>query len=176
MHSVGTDSSGKWGVFMNSKMADGNLDLHRALAGPTLYTNIDVGIGTQALYSGGPSTSGPNALAGTTWWTIKRWTTKSKPPCLLQPACLQAACACHHRSGRNAGSCYRAKAVMLSYILLASLTLFHLPPTACSRKAVEPNDSDAKPGACSFGPAINLVGVNIIPSKVGPAHCSVPAG
>ncbi|KAI3429363.1 hypothetical protein D9Q98_005458 [Chlorella vulgaris] len=106
MHSVGTDSSGKWGVFMNSKMADGNLDLHRALAGPTLYTNIDVGIGTRALYSGGPSTSGPNALAGTTWWTIK------------------------------------------------------------SRKAVEPNDSDAKPGACSFGPAINLVGVNIIPSKV----------
>jgi hypothetical protein len=53
-------------------MADGNMDLHRALAGPTLYTNIDAGIGTNALYSGGPSTSGPNALAGTTWWNIRR--------------------------------------------------------------------------------------------------------
>lgn len=43
----------------------------RALAGPTLYTNIDVGLGSNALASGGPSRSGPNALAGTTWWGIR---------------------------------------------------------------------------------------------------------
>jgi hypothetical protein len=44
----------------------------RALAGPTLYTDIDVGGGSKALYSGGPPASGPSALAGTTWWNIRR--------------------------------------------------------------------------------------------------------
>ena len=29
LHDVGTDSSGKFSVFMNGKMSDGNLDLHR---------------------------------------------------------------------------------------------------------------------------------------------------
>lgn len=71
MHDVGTGSSGKFGVYMNGVTSDGNLDLHRALAGPTLYTNIDVGLGSNALASGGPSRSGPNALAGTTWWGIR---------------------------------------------------------------------------------------------------------
>ncbi len=42
------------------------------LSGPTLYTNINVGKGTNALYSGGPSRSGANAAAGTTWWFIQR--------------------------------------------------------------------------------------------------------
>ena len=156
MHSVGTDSSGKWGVFAGEsqvapqrgtavpglhgalplhvlhaaqpvrawmllmlwvvlaaadlKFRDGNLDLHRcgagragagvagrhrgqvegaspavcltharhpchcrALSGPTLYTDIDVGLGTNALWSGGPRASGANAAAGTTWWNIRRW-------------------------------------------------------------------------------------------------------
>lgn len=45
----------------------------RALSGPTLYTDIDVGVGTDALLSGGPPNSGPNAVAGTTWWNIMRW-------------------------------------------------------------------------------------------------------
>ncbi|EFN59950.1 hypothetical protein CHLNCDRAFT_133034 [Chlorella variabilis] len=71
MHSVGTDSSGKWGVFADLKFRDGNLDLHRALSGPTLYTDIDVGLGTNALWSGGPRASGANAAAGTTWWNIR---------------------------------------------------------------------------------------------------------
>lgn len=44
----------------------------RGLSGPTLYTNINVGKGTNALYSGGPSRSGANAAAGTTWWFIQR--------------------------------------------------------------------------------------------------------
>ncbi|KAL4434670.1 hypothetical protein ABPG77_002793 [Micractinium sp. CCAP 211/92] len=84
MHDVGTGSSGKFGVYMNGKCTDGNLDLHRALAGPTLYTNIDVGLGTDALHSGGPSRSGPNALAGTTWWGIRSahavdWPQSNKP-------------------------------------------------------------------------------------------------
>ncbi|KAI3429364.1 hypothetical protein D9Q98_005459 [Chlorella vulgaris] len=105
MHDVGTGSSGKWGVFMNGVMADGNMDLHRALAGPTLYTNIDAGIGTNALYSGGPSTSGPNALAGTTWWNIR------------------------------------------------------------SRVATRPPNSKPGEARCAFGPAVNLVGVNLIPSR-----------
>lgn len=69
-HDVGTGSGSKFGVFMDGVMADGNMDLHRALAGPTLYTHIDAGKGTDALSSGGPPASGPNALAGTTWWNI----------------------------------------------------------------------------------------------------------
>ncbi|KAL4458833.1 hypothetical protein ABPG75_013698 [Micractinium tetrahymenae] len=71
MHDVGTDTSSKFSVVMDSKLKDGNLDLHRGLSGPTLYTNIDVGRGTNALYSGGPSRSGANAAAGTTWWFIQ---------------------------------------------------------------------------------------------------------
>lgn len=72
LHDVGTGSAGKWGVYTDGTLEDGNLDLHRALAGPTLYTNISVGRGSDPFYSGGPSSSGPNALAGTTWWNIRR--------------------------------------------------------------------------------------------------------
>lgn len=110
MHDMGTGSSGKFGVFQNGVMTDGNLDLHRALSGPTLYTNIDVGVGRNALYSGGPGASGPNAAAGTTWWNIR-------------------------------GS-----------------------------QAVDPPRSKKPAGDCSFGPALNLVNVNIIPSRV-PSMC-----
>lgn len=42
----------------------------RGLAGPTLYTNIDVGLGSKALASGGPTKAGPNTVAGSTWWGI----------------------------------------------------------------------------------------------------------
>lgn len=69
-HDVGTGMGGQWGVFANGRMEDGNLDLHRGNAGPTLYTNIDVGKGSKALASGGPSRAGPNAQAFTTWWNI----------------------------------------------------------------------------------------------------------
>lgn len=65
-------TNGKWGVIQKGVMVDGNLDLHRGLSGPTLYTDIDVGVGTDALHSGGPTRSGPNAAAGTTWWNIRR--------------------------------------------------------------------------------------------------------
>ncbi|KAL4437059.1 hypothetical protein ABPG75_004198 [Micractinium tetrahymenae] len=74
VHDVGTGSGSKFGVYMDGVMTDvqaGNLDLHRALAGPTLYTNIDTGRGTDSLSSGGPPALGPNALAGTTWWNIR---------------------------------------------------------------------------------------------------------
>lgn len=33
--------------------------------------------------------------------------------------------------------------------------------------AVKPNDSDKRPGDCSYGPSINLVNVNIMRGKVG---------
>lgn len=45
--------------------------LCRGLAGPTLYTNIHVGKGTDALDSGGPKRAGPNSLAFSTWWNIR---------------------------------------------------------------------------------------------------------
>lgn len=51
--------------------SDGNLDLHRGLAGPTLYANINVGKGSDALGSGGPSRAGPNSVAYSTWWNIR---------------------------------------------------------------------------------------------------------
>jgi activating signal cointegrator complex subunit 1 len=88
-------------------MVSGNLDLHRGLSGPTLYTNISVGAGAEALLSGGPKDSGPNAVAGTTWWHI------------------------------------------------------------VSQQPLEPNRSNGKAGACSYGPSINLVGVDIEADKVG---------
>ncbi|KAL4448197.1 hypothetical protein ABPG75_005416 [Micractinium tetrahymenae] len=71
LHNVGTGMSGKWGVFMDGWLSDGNLDLHRGLAGPTLYTNINVGKGSDALASGGPSRAGPNSVAYSTWWNIR---------------------------------------------------------------------------------------------------------
>ncbi|KAL4435947.1 hypothetical protein ABPG77_000709 [Micractinium sp. CCAP 211/92] len=100
LHDVGTDTSSKFSVIMDSRMNDGNLDLHRGLSGPTLYTNINVGKGTNALYSGGPSRSGANAAAGTT--------------CAM---------------------------------------------------AVDPPKSSYPIGSCSFGPVINLVGVNLKPAE-----------
>lgn len=106
MHDMGTGSGGKWGVFMDGVMMAGNLDLHRALAGPTLYTNISAGGGTDTFYSGGPPESGPNALAGTTWWGITT-TTPVQPP---------------HSNGTIVGH-------------------------------------------CSFGPQLNLVGVNLAPAQ-----------
>ncbi|KAL4418954.1 hypothetical protein ABPG77_001776 [Micractinium sp. CCAP 211/92] len=101
LHDVGTGMGGKWGVFMDGWLSDGNLDLHRGLAGPTLYTNINVGRGSDALSSGGPSRAGPNSVAYSTWWNIR------------------------------------------------------------SAKAIDPNHSNNKPGSCSFGTSINLVGVNL---------------
>lgn len=71
LHDVGTGMGGKWGVFMDGYLSDGNLDLHRGLAGPTLYANINVGKGSDALGSGGPSRAGPNSVAYSTWWNIR---------------------------------------------------------------------------------------------------------
>lgn len=56
------------------------------LSGPTLYTNINVGRGTNALYSGGPSRSGANAAAGTTWWFIQRQGGGLSAACAALPA------------------------------------------------------------------------------------------
>ncbi|PSC76256.1 glycosyltransferase family 77 isoform A [Micractinium conductrix] len=95
MHDAGTDAASKWGVFMNSRMRDGSLDMHRGLAGPTLYTSIDVGVGSRALKSGGPGRSGPNALAGTTWWGI----TSAKP--ITPPQSNDGAGACSFGSSIN---------------------------------------------------------------------------
>lgn len=88
-------------------MVNGNLDLHRGLSGPTLYTNISVGVGTDALLSGGPKESGPNAVAGTTWWRI------------------------------------------------------------LSQQPLDPNRSNGTAGSCSYGPSINLVGVDLQADQVG---------
>ena len=45
----------------------------RALAGPILFTNYDVGSGEGTLFSSGPVTSGPNTQKDTTYWNIRRW-------------------------------------------------------------------------------------------------------
>ncbi len=49
----------------------GNLELHRGLAGQSLFTNINVGIGDHAMQSGGPASSGPNTVAFTTFWQVE---------------------------------------------------------------------------------------------------------
>lgn len=38
------------------------------MAGQSLFTNINVGLGDHAFQSGGPSKSGPNTVAFTTFW------------------------------------------------------------------------------------------------------------
>lgn len=53
------------------KMTNGNLELHRGLAGMCLFTDIDVGLGDHALQSGGPEASGPSCSAFTIFWNVK---------------------------------------------------------------------------------------------------------
>lgn len=45
--------------------------VHRALAGPILYTDVHVGEGSRAMECGGPPTSGPNTLGYTTYWSVR---------------------------------------------------------------------------------------------------------
>ncbi|PRW05792.1 cytosolic phosphoglucose isomerase isoform A [Chlorella sorokiniana] len=104
-HDVGTGFAGQLGVFMNGRSSDGNLDLHRGLAGPTLYTNINVGKGSKALVSGGPKAAGPNTLAFSTWWGIATG----------QPAAP-------NKSDKKAGNCAFGPSINLVGLTLSSTT------------------------------------------------------
>lgn len=73
-------------------------------------------------------------------------------------------------------------AVCVSAVLCRALTglalwLCCLPARlACSEEPLLPNDSDAGPGACSFGPRINLVNVNLDEAEVRECAPAAPAG
>ena len=64
----------------SSSRSAGNLELHRGLAGQSLFTNINVGLGDHAFQSGGPSASGPNTVAFTTAWNVWTSTGAAMPP------------------------------------------------------------------------------------------------
>ncbi|PRW57063.1 band 7 [Chlorella sorokiniana] len=80
LHVVGADAMSLFAVFTNGVMSNGNLELHRGLAGQTLFTNINVGIGDHAFQSGGPASSGPNTVAYTTAWNVFTSTGAAMPP------------------------------------------------------------------------------------------------
>ena len=63
----------------------------RALAGPLLFTNIDVGVGSYATFSTGPRTSGPSSQSNTTYWNIRRGRCQL-PASFCWPASACAAC------------------------------------------------------------------------------------
>ena len=92
----------------------------RALAGPLLFTNIDVGVGSYATFSTGPRTSGPSSQSNTTYWNVRRcW-----PVC----SCLSLACLCVCRS-RTSSQPPPASASKQAHVLL-QLIFNRCEPTA----------------------------------------------
>ncbi len=70
-HDITIETVTRSNVFSNGRGVDVNLDHHKKAPYQNLFTEIDLGAGTRAWESAGPSNGGPQSAAFNTYWNVR---------------------------------------------------------------------------------------------------------